>query len=145
MAKHQIELFDGYDGGEYNYDEKKEKRFRSGTWVAAAVFVGLTLIWGISLHVQEILLKTEGECIEAIYNEDAQSARYTGENGRVIIISTDGYVPEHDGESIYLYYRYNPHAAKPVNRLGFWLGIYLFLGSILCLCIWRIVRIYKKG
>lgn len=144
MAKQDVDLMDGFDAGEYVFDERAEKRYHARIWIVIAACMAAGLLWGIFLHVKEISLKLHGNCIIAEYDAEKMHARYQDENGRVYLYGLGSYYPAYEGDSVRLYYRQNINDAVPATAPVFWLEAYALLGGIMGFCIWRIVRIYKK-
>ena len=144
MAKLDVDLMEGYDGKNYVYDEKQEKRYESRIWVGIAVCMILVLLRAASWHIEEIYMVHNWQVVEAEYNQKAQFAYYEDENGKSYQSSVEGFLPDFDGDTIKLYYETNIQNAEPVNSLSFWFGAYALCGGILAFCAWRIARIYKK-
>lgn len=143
MGTYMGESWDGFDGRNHNYDEKKDKKWNSGIWKLIACLSALMLIYIFTNHVKEILLEKQGICLEAEYDAEKMTARYTDENGQQYTYYLNAYDPEADGEHVKLYYRNNIRAARPRNSVVSFIKNYSFFGVIFGIAVWRIWKIYK--
>ena len=145
MAEDNMNPWDGYDGTDHVYDEKKEKRYQSRIWLVAG---GVLLCILISMMVKcagEIRLFVCGRRIEAEYSEQGgrRLAEYRDENGHLRIMDISGYLPARNGNHITLYYMEEEAEAVPFISPVAWAVYYLIFGALFALCIWRVRRIYR--
>lgn len=142
MGRYDVDLIEGYDSGACLYNEKKEKRYQASVWIGIMVFMGILLIRGIIWHVEEVYAVFNYQTVEAEYNEKMYYAYYKDENGREHQCSLSGHEPYIRDGKVTLYYKEDITKAFPVNTAWFWGKIYLFLGGVMAICIWRISKIY---
>lgn len=130
--------WDGFDGGEYVFDERKEKNFRSGIWKILLCISGLVLIYIAKNHIEEIILVHNGNVIEAQYDAEKYIATYKNDEGVYRTYRLSDYFPAHDGDTIRLYYTNSVNDAIPRNTLSSRLLHYAIFGGLFVMCVWRI-------
>ncbi len=131
--------WDGFDGSEHVYDEKKERGFRTGIWKVLCVIMAFMVIYLVNDHIKEIRFVDGAKVIEAHYYENSRSyARYMDENGQYYIFNLSAYIPEHDADTVKMYYRDDIRYARPRNSIGSRIFYYFFFGGLLLISIWRI-------
>ncbi len=147
MAKaREGNMWDGFDGREIVYDDKKEKSYHSRIWI---VFLVIGVLMFISLFGRlgsEILLRMNGNTIEADYCKDAAKtyARVYDEDGKLYTINlAQFFTPVHDGDKITLYYYDDIIKARPMSSMSAWVGYFGFFGLMLGISIWRLYAIWK--
>lgn len=130
--------WDGFDGGEYVFDERKEKSFHSGIWKVLLGLLGLILIYLVTDHVKEISLVRNGKAVEAQYDADKFIASFRDESGMYHTYNLSDYYPAHEDGMVRLYYMNNIGAARPRNTLSSRLRYYAIFGGLFVVCLWRI-------
>lgn len=144
MGKYQVDLMEGYDAKDCIYDEKKEKRYQATIWIVIMVCMILVLLRGVIWHIEELYIAATYQKLEAEYNEKSDYAYYIDRDGKEKQCSMDGYDFEINDGKVTLYYNKDFSEIRPINTIWFWVKIYLFLGGIIAICIWRITKIYTK-
>lgn len=139
-----MDLMDGFDAKACVYDEKKEKRYHATVWIVIMVCMILVLFRGLLWHVEEIHIAATWQKTEAEYNEKSGYAYYYDTDGREKQCSLDGYEPQIKDGKVILYFSEDMTEIHPVNTFWFWGKVYLFLGGMIAICIWRITKVYKK-
>lgn len=132
--------WDGFDAGEYVYDERKEKKWRTGIWKVSICLTSLIILYLITDHIKEIRLVMEGTMIEAEYDEEKGIARYRDDKGMLHTYNMSSYFPAHEGGTIKLYYIGSVNYAMPRNTLASRVFYYLFFGAILAVSLWRLKK-----
>ena len=147
MAKSRdVNLWDGFDGREIVYNDKEEKSYHSRIWVLLGGIAALILISLFCRLGSEIMLRINGNAIEADYCKDATKiyARIYDEGGEVYTINlAQFFTPVHKDDKITLYYYEDIAQAKPVSQVSAWLGYFGFFGAILGISIWRLYAIWR--
>lgn len=144
-SRHQA--WEGFDGQEMIYDEKKEKRHEASIWF---YLMGFSLIiLGIIMynHISEIITIHNGTCIEAkfsVMGNGSEVATYYDADGRPHFYDVSGMNAEHDGTTIKLYYRDNINDALPKSAWYERIWHYSFFGVIFGISLWRILKLYRK-
>ncbi len=150
MKKHYREAQDaweGFDGGEYVYNEKAEKRYESSVWRFLAGAAILMLCFVIFMQAKELVIITTGNRIEAAYSESlngAETAKYVDTNGKIHLYDVTGLNSVHTEEEIILYYVENIDEAIPKTSWKQWIVYYSFFAVVGGISIWRLRKIYKK-
>lgn len=146
MAKNSdINLFDGFDGTEFVYDDRKEKQYHSKIWIVLltlAVVLICSLFWQLG---KDMLYKTKGTAIVADYEKDATKcyARYYDEEENLHTYNMSNFfAPKADGDKIVLYYIADLSEARPMSLLSVWLGYFCFFGMMCGISVWRLYRIW---
>lgn len=135
------DAWDGFDGREHLYDERKEKRWQKSIWRVLACVMGFMILYLISDQAEENRLVRQGSMVEAEYDALSLTARFWDEAGRRHTVNLNGYYPAHEGSRVRLYYEGNVEMARPLNSLPSKLFAYCFFGALLGLCLWRIKRV----
>jgi hypothetical protein len=144
MGAYMGESWDGFDGRDHVYDEKKDKKWNSGIWKLIGCLAALMLIYIFVNHMKDILLEKQGICLDAEYDEEKMVAIYQDENGQSYTYYLSGYKPESRDGRVKLYYRHNIRGARPRNSTVSFIKNYCFFVVILAISVWRIWKIYKK-
>lgn len=146
MAKSRdINLWDGFDGREIVYDDRKEKQYHSRIWVVLGIIAGLLLLslfWRLGT---EIVYRTCGNSLEAEFVEEPTKiyARYYDENDNAYTYNlSEFFTPIHNGDKITLYYMSDIQEARPASKLTAWFGYFGFFGVIFGICVWRLYVIW---
>lgn len=146
MAKERdISSFDGFDGAEVVYDDRKEKQYQSRIWVLLLLIAGLMLLSFVFKLGEELVYKIRGTAIEAEYNETTAKnyARYCDENGKWYTYDmADFFAPKAEGDKIVLYYISDLEDARPMSAASAWLYCFGFFGVIFGISVWRLYRIW---
>lgn len=147
MAKSRdINLWDGFDGREIVYDDKKEKAYHSRIWVVLGGIAALILLSLFYQLGKEIVLRINGNKVEAEYYEDALKsyAVFYDENEEKYSVNlSQFFTPVHEGEKITLYYYEDIMEARPMSKPSAWLGYFGFFGVILGVSLWRLRAIWR--
>ena len=147
MAKSRdINSWDGFDGGEIVYDDKAEKVYHSKIWIVLGGIAALILISLCCRLGSEIMLKMNGNSIEAEYCKDASKiyAWIYADDGKTYSVNLEQYfAPVHNGDSITLYYYDDITQAKPISQVSAWVGYFSFFGLILGISAWRLHAIWR--
>lgn len=138
------ESWDGFDGRDSYYDEKKDKKWNSTIWKLIACLSALMLLYIFVNQMRDVLLVKQGICLDAEYDEEKMVAIYKDENGQQYTYSLNSYSPESKDGRVKLYYRYNIRAARPRNSTISFVKNYCFFSIIFAIAVWRIWKIYKK-
>lgn len=136
--------YDGFDGGNKPYDDKKEKRFQADIWILLTSIFFLIFASSCYKHIDELHLVQKGACIEAEFHDSYYKATYYDENGKYYNFDISGYAPVVDGDIIRLYYKDDIAKARPANTGSSWLGIHLLFGALSALSMWRLIAVYHK-
>lgn len=147
MAKSRdVNLWDGFDGREIVYDDKKEKAYHSRIWVVLGGIAALILISLFGKLGAEIMLKMNGNSIEAEYDSDATKtyARIYDEDGKMHSVNLDQYFsPVHDGDHITMYYYDDIAQARPISKPSVWGGYFGFFGAMFGISVLRLHAIWR--
>lgn len=144
MGAYMGESWDGFDGRDFNYDEKKDKKWNSGIWKLIACLAALMLLYIFVNHMKDLLLVKQGICLDAEYDEEKGTAFYRDEKGQQYTYYLHSYDPESTDGRVKLYYRNNIRAARPRNSTISYIRNYSFFAVILAAAVWRIWKVYKK-
>lgn len=141
------DAWDGFDRGEYVYNESSEKKYHSTLWkVLAGVFLLTLLVLTVSL-VKELTLVFYGQKIEADYYVDSNGrakAGYYDADRNFYAYDFTGMEAVHDEDSITLYYTDNIRKAVLRTPWWYWARRYTFFLVLAGFSIWRIYKIYHK-
>ncbi|MCM1100174.1 MAG: hypothetical protein NC079_00505 [Clostridium sp.] len=132
------EAWDGFDRQTHIYDERAEKSRQTRVWVVLTCVMVFMLLFLIFDQVKESRLMRTGNKLEAIYDADRQHARFRIDGSEYHIVDLSGYYPVREGDKVWLYYYEDPDRSRPQNTLASKVFYYVFFGSLLGICIWRI-------
>ena len=139
--------WEGFDGQEITYDEKKEKRHEASIWFYLLGFSLIILCIILRNHVGEIITVYTGTCIEAKYavsGNGNEVATYYDEEGTPHFYNISGMNARIDGATVKLYYRDNINEAITIAPWHERLWHYSIFGVIFGISLWRILKIYRK-
>ncbi len=140
--------WEGFDGGEYVYNEAADKKYESRIWKYLAGASGLLMLLIILMHVKELIIVSQGTCIEAAYykaSDGVEIATYIDENEKQYRYDISGMDAVHSENSVRLYYLDDIFNAVPKTEWMLWCKYYLFFGCLGGLSLWRIRKIYGKA
>lgn len=144
----QYQAWEGFDGQEITYDEKKEKRHEASLWfyLMGAAVVILCVV--LHHHISEIVTVHTGTCIEAEYSvlgNGNEVATYYDAEGKAHFFNISGMNAKLEGETVRLYYTDNIRDA--ITRVPWHerLFHYSFFGVIFGISLWRILKIYGRS
>lgn len=143
----RYQAWEGFDGQETVYDEKKAKRHEASIWFYLLGFSLLILVIIIHNHMSEIITIQNGTCIEAKYSvmgNGNEVATYYDDDGKPHFFNISGMNAVHDGSTVKLYYMDDINEAITKAPWYERLFHYSFFGVIFGISLWRILKIYGK-
>ncbi len=147
MKQRAGDAWDGFDRGEYIYDERSEKKYHSTIWkVLSGVFI-LSLIVMVVSHVKELNLIFNGKSIEAEYYVESSGrvkASYYDEDRNFYGYDLTEVYAAHSEDSVTLYYMDDIRKAVPRAPWWYWAERYTFFIALLAFSCWRLWKIYHK-
>ena len=141
--------WEGYDGGQYVYDNKAEKSWHSRIWLFLFLFgLFMCLVTGIYL-IREQGLVAHGATVIAEYQPDTDVAVFWDESGRYHSVRVSLFTPEINSDNtVTLYYDVSKpdgiYDAVPRNKPSSYIRIFLFFGSIAALGLIMMIRIRRE-
>lgn len=141
--------WEGYDGGQYVYDNKAEKSWHSRIWLFLFLFgLFMCLVTGIYL-IREQGLVAHGATVIAEYQPDTGVAVFWDESGRYHSVRVSLFTPEINSDNtVTLYYNVSKpdgiYDAVPRNKPSSYIRIFLFFGSIAALGLIMMIRIRRE-
>lgn len=135
--------WDGFDGTNYEYDEKVEKKYDGAIWkylLGAAIFI--LFLTTISMIKEQNIIRngTAILCDYYVENDGDEIARFYDADGKLHTFNVTTMSAVHTEESITMYYMDVIDDAVPKTSIKGWLFYYLFFGSIGAISIWRIIK-----
>ncbi len=146
MKQQKIEsrnAWDGFDGTEYEYDEKAEKKYDGAIWkylLGVGIVVFALSLWA---HVRELQVIKNGTAIECeYYVEDKKKEEiahyHDTANNRDYIFNVTMMNAVHTEETITMYYVDDINNAVPRTAVTTWMFYYAFFGTMIAISMWRI-------
>lgn len=147
MKRVEGNAWDGFDRGEYIYEDKSEKKYQSSIWKILAVISAISLIVLAADHIRALQVIRNGNSITAEYYEESngrQKAVYYDEDGNMYMYNFENAYAVHDKDSIVLYYENDIRKVTPKMVWWTWAGRYALFGILFAISFWRIMKIYRK-
>ena len=137
--------WEGFDGNQQHYDEKKEKQYQARIWWCLGL-IGLGIF--ISLIVNQIKyyqVTQTYQCIEAEYvNDNSNRVHYYNDDGVEFFYEVPSHPVKGADGKVFLYYEEDCRYVRTVDTFLSWLPQYLFFTAITLFSIWKLQRIYRK-
>lgn len=138
------DAWEGFNGNEKNYDEKKEKSYQARIWWLIQI-IGLGIL--VSLVVMQIkdFRRTQVyQCVQAEYvDSEKKLVSYRNEQGAELFYYMPSYsVKETKDGKVLLYYQNDSRYAEAIPTFASWVPYYLFFGLLTVLSGWRLWSIY---
>lgn len=133
--------WDGFDGTDYEYDEKAEKKYDGAIWkylLGAAIF--MLFLTSMSLVKEQNIIR-KGTSIICDYYVEADGdeiARYYDVDNILYTFNVTSMNTVHTQDSITMYYLSDLNSAIPQTSIMNWLFYYSFFGALGAVSIWRI-------
>ena len=135
--------WDGFDGTDYEYDEKAEKKYDGAIWkylLGAAIF--MLFLTSMSLMKEQKIIRN-GTSIICDYYVEADGdeiARYYDADNKLYTFNVTTMNATHTEDSITMYYLSDINSAIPKTNIGQWLFYYSLFGILGTVSIWRILK-----
>lgn len=135
--------WEGFDGCQKHYDDKKEKHYQAKIWWCLGV-IGVGILISIMVRqVKDLVITQTYQCVEAEYfGNTGDRVHYFTEEGVELFYVLPGHsVKEKDGK-VLLYYEEDMRYATAIDTFEAWLPYYIFFGVMSAISIWRLWRVY---